>query len=362
MRITCVVGTLGCGGAERVMTYLCGGLAARGHEVTLLTLDDSVPDFYTLSPDVRRVRVDLPSFKKAGFWGGFARLWKMTRALRQTRPQAVISFMTISILASCLLLRVPYIYADHLDVRYLSYSRKWQILRNFLLARAAAVTVLSERDRKFIALYHPAWKPHVIYNPALSFKDDSLPRPAFMLDTYKYVVAVGRLVRQKGFDRLLQAWRRVCEDYPDWRLLIIGAGPEENELKSLADTLDVQYCVQFVAPVQGLYAVYRHAQVYAMSSRAEGFPMVLLEAMAAGLPAVSFACTGPDVIIRDGVDGFLVKQNHTDRLAEKLAELMKDDALRASFSAGAQQVVERFSLEDYIDAYEKLCLNARKSA
>lgn len=360
MRITCVIGTLGCGGAERVMTYLCGGLAARGHEVTLLTLDDSVPDFYTLSPEVKRIRIHLPIFQKAGFWGGFARLWKMTCALRKTRPQVVVSFMTVSILAACLLLRVPYIYADHLDVRYLTYSRKWQILRNFLLARARAVTVLSERDRKFIALYHPAWKPHVIYNPALPLKQWFLPRPVFMPDTYKYVVAVGRLVRQKGFDHLLEAWRRVCDNFPDWKLLIIGAGPEEGELKNLADTLDVLHCVRFVAPVKGLDAVYRHTQIYVMSSRAEGFPMVLLEAMAAGLPAVSFSCTGPDVIIRDGVDGFLVKQNYTDHLAQKLAELMKNDAQRAVFAKNAQQVIKRFSLKEYIDAYENLCLNAPK--
>ena len=100
MRITCVIGTLGGGGAERVMTYLCGGLAARGHEVTLLTLDESVPDFYSVPENVKRVRVSLPTFKNAGFWGGFPRLWKLTRSVQRTRPEVLISFMTISVLAS----------------------------------------------------------------------------------------------------------------------------------------------------------------------------------------------------------------------------------------------------------------------
>lgn len=363
MRITCVIGTLGGGGAERVMTYLCGGLAQRGHAVTLLTLDDTVPDFYTVPEGVVRARVNLPAFKKAGFFGGFVRLWKMTKALRQTRPEVVISFMTVSVLASCLFLRVPYIYADHLDVRDFQFSKKWQILRNFLFARAHTVAVLSERDRKFIARCHPKWhNPQVIYNPALPLKQWFLPRPEFMPDRYQYVVAAGRLVRQKGFDRLLEAWRRVCGEWPNWKLLIIGAGPEERDLKSLADTLDIRHCVQFVPPVKGLDAVYRHARIYAMSSRAEGFPLVLLEAMAAGLPSVSFCCTGPDVIIRDGIDGFLVQQNNTDLLAEKLAELMKNEPLRAQFAKNAQQVVTRFSLKNYIDTYENLCLNARKSA
>ena len=360
MRITCVIGTLGGGGAERVMTYLCAGLAARGHQVTLLTLDDSVPDFYQTPASVVRVREHLGAFKESGLWGGIPRLWRLMQAVADTRPDAVISFMTISVLAACWLLRIPYIYADHLDVRHLEYSRKWQILRNFLLARASRVTVLSERDRKFLAMYFPKWRVSVIYNPAMPPDNQKYPRPAFFAPSKKYVLAVGRLVKQKGFDRLLQAWRRVCDDYPTWRLCLIGAGADEAELKSLADTLDVQSSVQFVPPIKGMAAVYQHADLYAMSSRAEGFPMVLLEAMAAGLPAVSFACTGPDVIIRNGIDGFLVKQNHTDQLAAKLAELMADETKRACFGAQARTVLERFSLDNYLDAYEKLCKDAVK--
>lgn len=360
MKITCVIGTLGGGGAERVMTYLADGLAARGHNVTVLTLDDSVPDFYVLSPAVRRVRVNLPTFKKPSVWGGIPRLWRLTRAVRATQPDVVISFMTVSVLASCWLLRIPYIYADHLDVRFLTYSLKWKVLRNFLLRGAYRVVVLSERDRKFIAMYHSHWKSAVIYNPALPAPADPLPRPEFFEEGKKYVLAVGRLVQQKGFDLLLEAWRRVCDDFPDWRLCIIGAGQDEAELKGLAETLDVHYSVQFVPPQQGLKAVYQHAQLYAMSSRAEGFPMVLLEAMASGLPVVSFSCTGPDVIVRDGVDGFLVKQNYTDRLASKMAELMKDDEKRRQFGARAREVTQRFSLEKYLDAYETLCKEAAK--
>lgn len=360
MKITCVIGTLGGGGAERVMTYLCEGLAMRGHQVTLLTLDDSVADFYFLSDKVKREKVNLPSFKKAGILGGLPRLWQLTRAVRRTRPDVLISFMTISVLASCLLLRIPYIYADHLDIRHLAYSRKWMILRNILLRYANTVTVLSERDRKFIAMYHPRWKPAVIYNPALPAESGVFERPDFMIDGKKTIIAVGRLVKQKGFDRLLEAWRRICDDFPDWHLYIIGAGEDEAELKGLADTLDIQTSVDFIPPQKGLTAVYHHADLYVMSSRAEGFPMVLLEAMASGVAAVSFNCNGPDVIIRDGVDGFLVKQNYTDRLATKMAELMRDEVKRAAFGKKAREVTERFSLQKYLDAYENLCKGCLK--
>jgi len=360
MRITCVIGTLGGGGAERMMVYLCGGLAARGHEVTLLTLDNSVPDFYELSPLVARRRISLPTFRAAGGIRAIARLWTLTRAVRATKPQVLISFMTISVLASCWLLRIPYIYADHLDIRHLTYSRKWEILRNFFLRFARAVTVLSERDRKFIALYHPRWKPVVIYNPALPGKGKTDTRPAFFQPGKKYVLAVGRLVRQKGFDRLLHAWRWIYEKHPLWRLAIIGEGKEKAELMQLADGLDVQQSVDFVPAQKDLAAAYHHADLFVMSSRAEGFPLVLLEAMEAGLPAVSFACTGPDVIIRDGVDGFLVKQHRTEQLSRRMSELMKDEAKRQVFGSRAREVLSRFSGEKYLDAYEKLCQQVLK--
>lgn len=356
MRITCVIGTLGGGGAERMMTYLCEGLAARGHQVTLLTLDNSVPDFYTLPALVARARVQLPTFRAAGLLGGIPRLIKLTRALKATRPQVVISFMTISVLASCLFLRIPYIYGDHLDVRHLAYSRKWQILRNFLLRFASTVTVLSQRDLQFLREHHPRWHAQVVYNPALVPPEKTYPRPAFMQADKKYVLAVGRLTAQKGFDRLLTAWKQVRAD--GWRLLIIGGGEDEQALKIQTDKLGITDSVDFVPPQKEVFSAYAHAQLFAMSSRAEGFPLVLLEAMAHGVPAVSFACTGPDVIIRDGVDGILVPQDNVPALARALKELMQDETKRQQFSARAREVVTRFSLKNYLDTYEELCQNA----
>ena len=360
MKITCVVATLAPGGAERVMTYLCGGLAARGHQVTLLTLSDAVPDFYELPAGVARVRLNLPCFNKAGFFGSLWRLWLMLKTLYRLKPDVLISFMTLSVLGAALLLRVPYIYADHLDIRTTPLTEKWKFLRRLLLRLASRVTVLSERDRKFLALYYPKWKVSLIYNPALPESKAEVPRPDFLPAGPRYVLAVGRLVKQKGFDYLLEAWRRVCEENPNWRLCIVGAGPLEAELKDLAEVLDVQHSVAFVPPQKNLAPLYRYCDIYAMTSRTEGFPMVLLEAMAAGMPVVSFACTGPDVIVRDGEDGLLVKPGYTERFAHSLARLMQDEGLRHRLAQNAPAVCERFSLDKYIQAYEDLCTAARK--
>ncbi len=358
MRITCVIGTLGGGGAERVMTYLCEGLAARGHQVTLLTLDKTIPDFYTLSEKVRRERIHLPSFKSVGMIGGLLRLARMTSALRRTRPEVVISFMAVNVLAACLLLRVPYIYADHLDVRHTPFSRKWQILRNYFLRRAARVVVLSKRDFEFIKTNHPSWSPAIIYNPALAAEQTPLPRPSCMQADKNYVIAVGRLVAQKGFERLIESWHQISHNFPRWQLAIIGGGAEEHALCEQITRLHLQDSAHIVAPIKGLHAVYQHADLLAMSSRAEGFPMVLLEAMSAGLPCVSFNCTGPDVIIRNDTDGVLVPQDDITAFARALAALMEDETKRRSLGARAREITTRFSLPDYIDAYEKLCQEA----
>ena len=362
MRITCVIGTLGGGGAERMMACLCAGLAARGHQVTLLTLDDTIPDFYTLPAAVTRARVHLPTFRTPGLWRGWVRLYKLTRALWTTRPQVVISFMTVSVLASCLLLRIPYIYADHLDVRHLAYSRKWQYLRNILLHFAYCVTVLSYRDKQFLQERHPSWRTQVIYNPAPIPPTKSGDRPVCFKTGVKYVLAVGRLTTQKGFDRLLQAWSSIGPERCGWRLAIVGAGELESALKAQARELGLTEEVDFIVPQKDIFALYKHAQILAMSSRAEGFPLVLLEAMASGLPAVSFNCTGPDVIIRHGLDGLLVPQDRVDLFSAALTELMKNEVQRREFSIRAQEVTERFSIENYLNSYEALCNQAHLSA
>lgn len=358
MNITCVVPTLGGGGAERVMTYLAAGLAARGHRVTLLTLYTHTPDFYVLDRSVERVRLDLPVFAGQGFWGSFKRLRLLKTALEQTRPDVVIDFMTYSVAVACAWAKIPFIYSDHLSIQTVP-AWWWNPVRDWAFKRARAVTVLSHADLAYIHARHPRWNARLIYNPALPPAEEKKPRPAF-LTAPRNVISVGRLTEQKGFDRLLRIWKQVCSRLEGWQLSIIGAGPAEAALRKLAEELKIAHSVQFIAPQKELAAVYGHADIYAMASRREGFPMVLLEAMAAGLPAVSYDCTGPDVIIRDDVDGFLVAQGDEAAFVSHLALLMADRVKREEFSARAPEVTQRFSLDAYLNAYEDLCTQPLK--
>ena len=164
--------------------------------------------------------------------------------------------------------------------------------------------------------------------------------------TDKRVIAVGRYVYQKGFDLLLQAWTIIEKQFSDWELVVFGDGnrePYEQQMKELG--IDRNRC-RLNGPTADIQKEYVNSSIFAFSSRFEGFGMVLVEAMACGLPVVSFACPcGPKDIVRDGEDGFLVENGNVDDLAQQLMKLMADDNLRTVFAHRAHQDVQRFNME-----------------
>jgi glycosyltransferase involved in cell wall biosynthesis len=150
------------------------------------------------------------------------------------------------------------------------------------------------------------------------------------------VVAAGRLVRRKGFGRLLRAWAQVAHEHSGWELWIFGAGPERRRLQALARKLGVDGSVRLAGQTSRMPEELARSSLFAMSSRREGFPMVLLEAMGVGLPVVAFDCpTGPRDIVTDGVDGYVVPNGDVAAFAAGLAELMDDADKRRRFGAAA---------------------------
>jgi glycosyltransferase involved in cell wall biosynthesis len=169
----------------------------------------------------------------------------------------------------------------------------------------------------------------------------------------KVVVAAGRLTRQKGFDRLLPAWRELAQRYPDWKLEIFGDGRERESLQSQIDELGIGASVRLAGFTSQLDDELARASLYVMTSREEGFPMVLIEAMGVGLPAVSVDCdTGPRDIITDGVDGYVVPEEDQPALVAAMSELMSDRDKRRSFGAAARAVVERYDAAAIAERWE----------
>lgn len=182
----------------------------------------------------------------------------------------------------------------------------------------------------------------------------------FIADSYsdssaKRVIAVGRLDYQKSFDRLILVWEKVHEKMPDWRLDIFGQGEWKEMLQQMIDERGLQDVVKLNAPTKNIGREYAESSMLVMSSHYEGFPMVMIEAMACGLPAVcfDFKC-GPRDIIQPEENGMIVPDGDIDGLAEAMIRLMKDEELRKRMGENAKKVVETYSEEKVMSKWIKL--------
>lgn len=182
----------------------------------------------------------------------------------------------------------------------------------------------------------------------------------FIADSYsdcsaKRVIAVGRLDYQKSFDRLILVWEKVHEKMPDWRLDIFGQGEWKEMLQQMIDERGLQDVVKLNAPTKNIGREYAESSMLVMSSHYEGFPMVMIEAMACGLPAVcfDFKC-GPRDIIVEGENGVIVPDGDIEGLAEAMIRLMKDEELRKRMGENAKRVVETYSEEKVMSKWLQL--------
>jgi len=162
----------------------------------------------------------------------------------------------------------------------------------------------------------------------------------------KAVIGLGRLSHEKGFDLLVEAWALVAGQHPDWRLRLYGTGPEEAALRAQVAAAGIEGAVEFMGHTEDAAGALADASVLALSSRAEGWPLVLGEAMAVGLPCVAFDCA-PSIreIITDGEDGFVVTAGHVTALAQALDRLLGDDELRHTMGKRALASVRRFTAD-----------------
>jgi glycosyltransferase involved in cell wall biosynthesis len=171
----------------------------------------------------------------------------------------------------------------------------------------------------------------------------------------KRVVAIARNAYEKGLDRLLVIWQQVAKRQPEWELCIYGVLNPETQLLPLAQTLGIESSVTFYPPVVAVETVYLDSAVFVMTSRYEGLGLVLLEAMASGLPCVAYDCpVGPRSIITDGVNGFLVEDGNVDAFVERLLLLFQDEKMRKTMGENAQKSIANYELNTIMHQWKAL--------
>jgi len=225
-------------------------------------------------------------------------------------------------------------------------GRLRQIKRLLCARRYDRVVVLSKADarqwRRFVN--HVS----VIYNPVTIV-------PQRVADySVKRAMAVGRLDRQKGFDMLIKAWKRVNEHCPDWQLDIYGDGPLRSELQRLIETNDLQGVVFLRGRADNVAAEYARHSMFVLSSRYEGFGLVLVEAGVCGLPLVSFDCQQGPVEIVTPEDGILVRPvGNIEALATAICKLADNDELRRNMGQHALGLAAKFNLKDIAEEWRQ---------
>lgn len=364
-----VCGSLAGGGAEKILVYLVNHMDRERYERRLVILERKLDYLRELDASVPMDCLD-----QTPRWGLVRVLFRLRRLLRAQRPDVVLAVLNyvnlVTLLAKLISgVRTRVILCEHISLKNYFPSnlfgriKLWLMRATFGLADAV-VCVSAGMRREMIEEHGLApGLVRLIYNPIpldeiVGKSRAEVGHPFFAPGRFKVVISAGRLVRQKRFDRLLRAFARAREQRPDLRLIVLGKGELEADLMGTAKALGVAQDVEFAGFQSNPYAWMARATMFAMSSEREGFPNVLIEAMACGLPVVSTDCaTGPGEIIEHGRNGLLVPEEPIEPLADAILRLAEDDDLRAKFSEAGKRFAEQFRVEKVLPLYERLFTN-----
>lgn len=341
------------------MSVIANYWAANGHEVSLITLALPATDFYTLHPAVTRVGLDLLVSSRRRLITALAhnikRFMHLRKKIRESRPDVVLSFVDTTNILTLLAtwrLEIPVIVAEHTDPRHHRIGLVWQRLRSLLYPRAKAVVVLTQALRKWAEGFLPKTVVHVIPNP-IPVELLACDGPVERNGQGRTVIAMGHLTSCKGFDVLLKAFARCALTHAGWSLVILGEGEERGRLEELAIELGIRDRVSMPGRTPQPFEILRRADLFVLSSRYEGFPMALLEAMACEVAVISTDYpSGPGDLIRDGTDGILVPTDNIDALAAAMSRLMADPLERGRLASRAVEVKERFGIEKVMKLWD----------
>lgn len=364
----CLAGTFNSGGMERIVTAKANWLEKNGYEVIIVTTEQNGrPNYFPLNKNIKRIDLDLMyssniSSNPLNKYHIREHLLKYHKRELQNivdihKPDIIISTFGNEIgIVPNLKTEAKKIAEIHFSRWYrLQYNRKgiWKWIDQYLtwkdkrvLSKYDKFVTLTEEDKK-------NWnsKKNLVVIP--NFIEPASLKPANLSN--QSMIAVGRLSYQKGYERMIEAWKTVVKKYPEWKLNIFGGGELEQALKDLIKSNNLDYNIVIHAPTKDIEKEYQKNSALILSSRYEGLPMVLLEAMNIGLPLISFSCQcGPKDIIKNGVNGILVPEGDIPELANAIIKIIENPKLRQNIGKNSLSESAKYNIENIMAKWVKL--------
>ncbi|MBX7492758.1 glycosyltransferase family 4 protein [Qipengyuania sp. 1NDW9] len=335
--VAILITALGAGGAERVIAQLCAHWASSGREVTVIAFDaPDDPVYHPLPEGIDLVRLDCPG---GGVRSVLRKAWRLRKVLQELQPDVLLSFLTKNNLVAALAgLGMDHAWAacERNNPERQKTHPLWNRLLRHAYKRSDAIVCQTHAVKRCFPVTLRD-RMVVIHNPVAA--------PGFAPETgSKRITAVGRLDRQKGFDVLVSAFALVAARHDDWQLDIWGDGAERDALEALIERkgLTGRATLRGTSEEPGSWIT--STGIFVLSSRYEGFPNVLGEAMAAGLPIISTSCDfGPEEMLHNDVNGLLVPPEQVGQLAGAMERLITHEDLRTRLGEAVRKQARSYA-------------------
>lgn len=343
------------GGTERVGSIIANQLSCRGYDVFLLSFWNQGPPYYTLDKEVHVNYLLNHKIEGKLYRTGIYSIIRLHNFIKNNNIDILIDIDTVLSRHSAYAIQgtkcklISWEHFNYWTMLKLKEKRRFRA-KKLVKKKASKLVVLTEQDKK-AHIDYLGFEPNrvmVMPNPCMEITDKE-----YCFSTHVFL-AVGRLTNPKGFDLLLDAWHIVENQVEDWKLIIVGSGEDEDMLKELMNRYKLKNVI-FAGHTNDVNEFYTKAACYVLSSRYEGFPMVLLEAEANGLPVISFDCkTGPRDLILNQKTGYLVEDKNIQALADAMIAFTKDEKYAKKMSYETKKFVSQFKLSEIIDKWEIL--------
>lgn len=346
------IGTMSSGGAERVISIISNYLTDQDYDITILTWLHC-PIFYNLNRKIRIVDIE----KECGSSNILRKALFFRHFIKKDKPDLLISFLAkinILVLLSCLLIPVKIIVCERNDPRFVPFSKILRIIRNVTYYLADGILTQTHKNKKYFSnkLQH---KINVIYNPINI--NHELVGNAIAKHKVKKIVAVGRLVDQKNHEMLIKAFSSFLKEHSGYDLYIYGEGSNLKKLENLTRDLGIATHVIFPGNKKDIFHEISDAEIFVQTSKFEGMPNTLIEAMCLGLPCISTKVSGATDLIKHGVNGFLVDIDDIKGLEYYILKLVNDKGLQKEIGYNASKLYETLKDDVIMKQWESYILS-----